>query len=162
MILFSTAISGLGCPLHIRTDHGGENVWMWEDKRVHRGENYVLTGSSVHNQRIEQFNRDLNINCRDVFAPIFYELESMEALDVDNESDLFSLHYVYIPRTNHTLDEFKAAFNNHSMYIPRINHTLDEFKAAFNNHSISSEGNNPSSALHTRQTSVTKLSRSCN
>lgn len=64
-----------------------------------------------------------------MLAPIFYELESIEALDVDNESDLFSLHYVY---------------------IPRINRTLDEFKAAFNNHSISSEGNRTPLQLFTR------------
>ena len=50
-----------------------------------------------------------------MFAPIFYELESMEALDVDNESDLFCLHFVHIPRIHCTLDEFKAAFNNHSI-----------------------------------------------
>uniref|UniRef100_A0A667Y9I1 Integrase catalytic domain-containing protein n=1 Tax=Myripristis murdjan TaxID=586833 RepID=A0A667Y9I1_9TELE len=115
MDLFNAAINEFGRPLHIRSDHGGENARIWEDMRLHRGENSVLTGSSVHNQRIERFNRDLNKNCRDVYAPIFYELESMEALDVDNESDLFCLHYVYIPRINHTLNEFRAAFNNHSV-----------------------------------------------
>lgn len=83
--------------------------------RESRGENSVFTGSSVHNHRIERFNRDLNYNCRHVYAPIFYELESMNVLDLDNEKDIFSLHYVYIPRINRTLDEFRAAFNNHSM-----------------------------------------------
>ena len=39
----------------------------------------------------------------------------MEALNVDNDADLFSLHYVYIPRINRTIDEFKSAFNNHSI-----------------------------------------------
>lgn len=53
MALFSTAISEPGRPVHIRTDHGGENVQIWEDIRMHRGENSVLTGSSVHNQQIE-------------------------------------------------------------------------------------------------------------
>uniref|UniRef100_A0A672GIA8 Integrase catalytic domain-containing protein n=1 Tax=Salarias fasciatus TaxID=181472 RepID=A0A672GIA8_SALFA len=113
--LFNAAISEFGRPLHIRTDQGGENVRIWEDMRLHRGENSALTGSSVHNQRTERFNRDLNKNCRDVFAPIFYELESMETLDVDNESDLFCLHFVYIPRVNRTLEEFKAAFNHHTI-----------------------------------------------
>ena len=112
---FSSAISKHGRPLHIRTDHGGENVQVWEDMSMHRGEHSVLTGSSVHNQRIERFNRDLNRNCSHVFAPIFYELESMEALNVDNDADLFSLHYVFIPRINRTIDEFKSAFNNHSI-----------------------------------------------
>uniref|UniRef100_A0A3Q3FD54 Integrase catalytic domain-containing protein n=1 Tax=Labrus bergylta TaxID=56723 RepID=A0A3Q3FD54_9LABR len=119
MELFSTAISENGRPCHIRTDKGGETVMIWEDMREHRDENSVLTGSSVHNQRIERFNRDLNRNCHDVFAPVFYELESLEALDVKNESDLFCLHYVYIPRINQTLNEFKAAFNNHSISSER-------------------------------------------
>ena len=29
---------------------------------------------------------------------IHYELESINVLDSDNETDIFSLHYVYIPR----------------------------------------------------------------
>lgn len=53
---------------------------------------------------------------------IFYELESMEALDVDNEWELFCLHFVYILRINCTLDEFKAAFNNHSI-TSQVNRT---------------------------------------
>ena len=39
----------------------------------------------------------------------------MNVLDLDNETDIFALHYVYIPRINRTLDEFGAAFNNHSV-----------------------------------------------
>lgn len=113
--LFNKAVVELGRPLHIRTDYGTENVLIWEDMRQHRGLNSVMTGSSVHNQRIERFHRDLNRNCRDVFAPIFYELESANTLNCDNDSDLFCLHYVFIPRINRTLNEFKAAFNNHSI-----------------------------------------------
>ncbi|MGH0121170.1 UNVERIFIED_CONTAM: hypothetical protein FKN15_071157 [Acipenser sinensis] len=70
-------------------------------------------GSSVHNQRIERFNRDLNRNCSQVYAPVFYDLESMHLLDIDNKTDLFSLHYVYLQRVNRTLNEFRAAYNNH-------------------------------------------------
>uniref|UniRef100_A0A3P9IMN3 Integrase catalytic domain-containing protein n=1 Tax=Oryzias latipes TaxID=8090 RepID=A0A3P9IMN3_ORYLA len=113
--LFRKAVNKFGWPMHIRTDHGGENVLIWEDMRVHKGVSSVLTGSSVHNQRVERFNRDLNCNCRNVYAPIFYELESLNMLDVDNPTDLFCLHYVYIPRINCTLEEFQAAFNSHSI-----------------------------------------------
>ncbi|XP_023807452.1 uncharacterized protein LOC111946834 [Oryzias latipes] len=113
--LFRKGVNKFGWPMHIRTDHGGENVLIWEDMRVHKGVSSVLTGSSVHNQRVERFNRDLNCNCRNVYAPIFYELESLNMLDVDNRTDLFCLHYVYIPRTNCTLEEFQAAFNSHSI-----------------------------------------------
>lgn len=83
--------------------------------RASRGEGSVLTGSSVHNQRIERFNRDLNKNCSHVYAPIFYELESLGTLDLENATDRFCLHYVFLPRINRTLEEFKAGYNNHSM-----------------------------------------------
>lgn len=88
MDLFSTAISKYFCSLHVRTDHGGENWQIREDVKVHRGEPSVLTAP---NQRTERLNQDLNKNCQDVFAPIFYELQSSEALDADNETDLFCL-----------------------------------------------------------------------
>ena len=111
MQLFSTAITQFGRPLHVRTDHGGENVLIWEDMWESRCGDSILTGSSVHNQRIERFNPDLNTNCSYVCAPIFYELESMNVLNLDNETYIFCLHYVYIPRINRTLAEFKDAFN---------------------------------------------------
>ncbi|KAL1022511.1 hypothetical protein UPYG_G00028670 [Umbra pygmaea] len=113
--LFNAAVGKFGRPLHIRTDHGGENAQVWEDMRASRGEGSVLTGSSVHNQRIERFNRDLNNNCGHVYAPIFYQLESLGILDLENATDLFCLHYVFLPRINRTLEEFKAGFNNHSI-----------------------------------------------
>lgn len=75
--LFIKAVGRFGRPLHIRTDHGGENVQIWENMRESRGEGSVLTGSSVHNQRIERFNRDLNNNGSHVYAPIFYELKCL-------------------------------------------------------------------------------------
>ncbi|XP_034549223.1 uncharacterized protein LOC117819842 [Notolabrus celidotus] len=113
--LFTAAIGLFGRPLHIRTDHGGENVRIWEDMRASRGEGSVLLGSSVHNQRIERFNRDLNKNCSHVYAPIFYEMESQGILDLENPTDLFCLHYIFLPRINRTLEEFRAAYNHHSI-----------------------------------------------
>lgn len=94
--LFSTAVTQFGRPLHIRTDLGTENAQIWADMYQNRGEPAVLTGSSVHNQRIERFNRDLNRNCSHVYAPVFYELEMMHVLDVENKTDLFALHCVYV------------------------------------------------------------------
>ncbi|XP_031146781.1 uncharacterized protein LOC116043901 isoform X1 [Sander lucioperca] len=89
--LFTAAVGQFGRPLHIRTDHGGENVQIWEDMHASRGEGSVLTGSSVHNQRIELFNRDLNKNCSHIYAPIFYELESLGILDICNRPILSPL-----------------------------------------------------------------------
>ncbi|KAF7645265.1 hypothetical protein LDENG_00207310, partial [Lucifuga dentata] len=35
--IFSTAVCQFGRPLHIRTDHGGENIQIWEEMRAQRG-----------------------------------------------------------------------------------------------------------------------------
>lgn len=113
--LFQHAVQQFGRPLKVRTDLGGENVAIWEDMRQNGGEDSVLTGSSVHNQRIERFNRDLNRNCSSVYSPIFYDLEASRLLDPDNRTDLFCLHYVYLPRIDRTLQEFKDAYNHHAL-----------------------------------------------
>ena len=39
------------------------------------GEMSVITGSSVHDQRVERFKRDLNIHCADVIKAGLYGLE---------------------------------------------------------------------------------------
>ena len=75
----------------------------------------VITGSSVHNQRVERFNRDLNIHCGDVIKSELYELEHQGLLDPSNNTDLFCLHYVYVPRINQLLQEFVNAHNHHSI-----------------------------------------------
>ena len=55
------ALQKFQCSLRIRTDHGTENVrmaeWMLNHHGVHK--NPVITGSSVHNQRIERLWVDL-------------------------------------------------------------------------------------------------------
>lgn len=62
--------------------------------KVRAGEMAATTGSSVHNQRVERFNRDLNIHCADVVKLELYELEHQGLLDPSHESDLFCLNYV--------------------------------------------------------------------
>ena len=59
------------------------------------GNTPVLIGKSIHNQRIERHNRALNEQVISVFKNEFYQLESEGVLDVNNESDIFCLHYVY-------------------------------------------------------------------
>lgn len=62
-------------PTRVRSDYGVENVKVWEAMRNSLAEGNgpaVLLGSSVHNQRVERFNRDINRNIRDKFAVLFY------------------------------------------------------------------------------------------
>ena len=115
--LFQRAVSQYGRPLKVRTDKGGENVRVWDEMVNHSpaGEMAAITGSSVHNQRVERFNRDLNIHCADVVKLELYELEHQGLLDPSNDTDLFCLHYVYVPRINQLLQEFVNAHNHHSI-----------------------------------------------
>ena len=59
--LFKEAEDQYGLPLPVRTDFGIENVTVLEcTLQRRRYSNAVITGSSVHNQRIERLNRDVS------------------------------------------------------------------------------------------------------
>lgn len=111
------AVRKYGRPRRIRSDHGGENVLVWRDMNSAWGEDTrpVIVGSSVHNQRIERHNRSANEQELSVFKSEFYDLEREGVLDPLNETDLFCLHYVYLPRLNKNLSEFVSAHNNHKV-----------------------------------------------
>ena len=75
----------------------------------------VFTGKSVHNQRVERNNRDLNVAITSPFKSVFQELQLEGNLDVDNETDMFCLHYIYLPRINQALTNHKNAHNHHKL-----------------------------------------------
>ena len=74
----------------------------------------VVTGSSTHNERIERLWRDVHRSLVH-FADTFRELESAGVLDTLNEVDMFSLHFVFLPRINKCLHDFQASWNNHGL-----------------------------------------------
>lgn len=99
----------------MRGDRGGENLgvarFMVEQRGAGRGS--FIFGKSVHNQRIERLWRDLYQSCICVFYSIFYQMEDQCLLNVEDDVHMFSLHYVFLPRINHVLDQFTEAWNNH-------------------------------------------------
>jgi len=117
--LFGEAIEQYGVPLKVRTDLGVENTLVWEVMNENcataDNPNPVITGSSVHNQRVERFNRDINRNIRSFYGDIFYDLERSQELNVESELDLAVLHYVYMPRINDSLETLRQSHNNHPM-----------------------------------------------
>ena len=83
----------------------------------HRGEERrsVLVGSSVHNQRIEHLWRDMHRCVASLYYRFFYYAEHTEGLNTIDNIHIFSLHYVFIPRINHALQEFIGAWNHHGV-----------------------------------------------
>ena len=69
----------------------------------------------MHNQRIERLWRDTFRCAVSLFYQVFYYLEDQGYLDSDCELDLFSLHYVYIPKINNALKMFMDGWNNHAI-----------------------------------------------
>ena len=71
----------------------------------------MITGNSVHNQRIERLWRDMHRSVTVLFYKMFYYLEHHGLLDPINELHLWALHYVFIPRINRSLQEFLHEWN---------------------------------------------------
>lgn len=46
---------------------------------------------------------------------VFSDLEEQNMLDPDNDTDIFHLHYVFLPRINSSLQCFQSAWNNHPL-----------------------------------------------
>lgn len=114
---FIEATQEYGIPSRIRTDLGGENVGIWRYMTHVRGDgrHSYITGSSVHNVCIERLWRDVRTCVVSTFTEVFAGLENTSVLDVDNDTDMFCLHYIFIPRINQVLKSFHAAWNNHGL-----------------------------------------------
>lgn len=75
----------------------------------------MLTGSSVHNQRVERLWRDTYRCAISLYYQIFYYLEDCGELDPDSELDLFCLHLVYLQKINYALKAFMDGWNSHAI-----------------------------------------------
>ena len=104
-------------PSRIRVDKGIENILVCEAMVQSRGEGRgsFIAGPLTHNQRIERLWREVYRCVCHLYYYTFYAMESSRLLNVEDPIQLFTLHTVFIPRINNSLNEFSEAFNNHAV-----------------------------------------------
>ena len=88
--------------------------FMQEQRGVDRGS--IITGSSVHNCRVDRSHRDIYSGVLFFFARTFSRSGDYELLHVVNDLHAFAWHYAFIPRISECLQEFKGQWENHPIY----------------------------------------------
>ena len=118
---FLEAANQYGLPSRVRCDQGRENTYVARHMIHYReaDRRSVIVGSSVHNQRIERFWRDMHRCVTKLFYRLFYYMEYHDLLEPTNEIHLFALHFIYLKRINFALQQFAEGWNSHGIRTER-------------------------------------------
>ena len=117
--LFLNAVESYGLQSRVRSDKRKENVdvaWYILNHPLRGpGRGSMICGLSVHNQRIKWLWRDVLAGVIKLYYDIFYLLEDLELLNPSSVLDLFSLHYVFVPKINQHLNIWKDGWVNQKL-----------------------------------------------
>jgi hypothetical protein len=118
---FLRATQKYGLPARVRTDLGMENFHVAVIMNIIRGCNRssVITGRSVHNQRIERLWRDVHKEAIHYFYNLFYSFEDEGILCTDDAIQIYALRLIFLPLINVALTEFQGAWNLHKIRTER-------------------------------------------
>ncbi|CAH0556963.1 unnamed protein product [Brassicogethes aeneus] len=118
---FENGVLQFGLPSRVRGDRGTENIavarYMIAQRGCDRGS--FIVGRSVHNQRIERLWSEVNRIVSKQYKELFLYMEEQNLLDENDEIDLFSLSYVFLPRIRRSLEEFVRQWNFHALSTER-------------------------------------------
>lgn len=82
---FEGGVADFGLPCKVCTDHGGQNIKVWEYMLLthNNDETMVVTGSSTHNERIERLWRDIHRSVGSIYASTFRSLKQEEIFNIE-------------------------------------------------------------------------------
>ncbi|KAK3099909.1 hypothetical protein FSP39_011662 [Pinctada imbricata] len=114
---FVKACQTYGVPSRVRSDHGSENLMVGLFMNLVNGDNRhsIITGRSVHNQRIERLWRDVFTKVIEGIYNELYSLEDSGELDPENNLHITAVHASYLPHINEQLETFRNGWNNHQV-----------------------------------------------
>ena len=107
MKLFNNTVNKFGLPSSVKVDKSVINVdvpsYMVSHPERLPDRCSFIAGKSVHNQRIERPWVDVYLGVIYIYYDLFSHMELSGQLNVDDEIELYVLHYVYTKRINRDL-----------------------------------------------------------
>ena len=108
------AIRDKGVPALLRIDAGMENVAIAKFMKVTRGDDSILIGRSVNNQRVERFWRDARQQVLHKYVDFCLDVSRSNPA-MTHEHGIWLMQYMFLPRIQEELAIFQNTWNNHSM-----------------------------------------------